>query len=391
MFGTAAAFLLVGVLTAPDAGAVGWAPVPPGAVPPPRAAGQPPRAAAAPRAVAASLPAPIALPGPAGCTLRAAKSGAGVTLEIAPGVPYARVAQLGSIEVTLPIGRDAPAAGVSVAAGNVKLKGLATPPGLALYPARPFVVGEVLVPGPHSRLRWGEVAADRVAVEVELAKESRTEFRDVKGPLRTSRPCADLRLTSLASFDSYDAFGGRGSDLAAGLRSSAPVPIAAQPNGPTLAKLVASRKAALNEVTVIDEDAGGMVADRAARHRRSAGRRLGEAEAARQAAGARHDVRGVRRGRHQAGGVGRRDRDASRSPTPARRRSRWWPRWERSAAPSAASAAASTCGRRRGGRGVRRGAVPRRRGVGGDAAQGHAPAGPPRRRRRLPRLLRAVT
>jgi len=257
LVGTAAAFLLVGLLTAPNAGAGGWAPVPPGAVPPPRAAGQPPRAAPAPRVVVASLPEPIALPGPVGCTLRAAKSGAGVTLEIAPGVPYARVAQFGSLEVTLPVGKDAPAAGVSVAAGNVKLKGLATPAGLALYPARPFVVGEVLVPGPHSRLRWREVAADRVAVEVELAKEIRTEFRDVKGPLRTSRACADLRLTSLANFDSYDAFGGRGSDQAAGLRSSAPVPLAAQPNGPPLAKLVVNRKAALNEVTVIDEDAAG--------------------------------------------------------------------------------------------------------------------------------------
>ena len=245
--------------------------------------------------------------------------------------------------MTLPIGRDAPAAGVSVAAGNVKLKGLATPAGLALYPARPFVVGEVLVPGPHSRLRWGEVAADRVAVEVELAKESRTEFRDVKGPLRASRACADLRLTSLANFDSYDAFGGRGYDQAAGLRSSAPVPIAAQPNGPPLAKLVANRKAALNEVTVIDEDDGGMVADRAARHRRSAGGRLGEAEAARQAAGAGDDVRRVQRGRHQAGRVGRRARRPVGGSTPARTRSRWWPRWARSAGPSAASAAASTC------------------------------------------------
>jgi hypothetical protein len=209
------------------------------------------------RARAADLPAPIALPGPAGCTLRATKSGVGVTLELAPGVPYARVGQIGSMEVTLPIGRDAPAAGVSVAVGNVKLKGVATPSGLALFPGRPFVIGEVLVPGPHSRLRWTEVTAGRVAVEVELAKESRTEFRDVKGPLRAARPCGDLRLTSLASFDSYDAFGGRGYDLAAGLKAAATVPIAAQPNGPPLAKLVVNRKAARNEVTVIDEDEAG--------------------------------------------------------------------------------------------------------------------------------------
>src|SRR4051812_9268009 len=206
---------------------------------------------------AAVLPAPLALPAPVGCTLRAAKSSAGVTLEIAPGVPYARVTQVGSMEVTLPVGRDAPPAGVSVTAGNVRLKGMATPSGLALYPARPFVISEVLVPGPHSRLRWGDVTADRVAVEVELAKESRAEFRGVKGPLRVPRPCADLRLTSLASFDSYDAFGGRGYDLAAGLKSSSPVPIAAEPNGPPLAKLVVNRKAALNEVTVIDEDQAG--------------------------------------------------------------------------------------------------------------------------------------
>ena len=333
---------------------------------------------------------PIALPGPAGCTLRAAKSGAGVTLEIAPGVPYARVAQLGSIEVTLPIGRDAPAAGVSVAAGNVRLKGLATPPGLALYPARPFVVGEVLVPGPHSRLRWSEVAADRVAVEVELAKESRTEFRDVKGPLRTSRPCADLRLTSLANFDSYDAFGGRGTDLAAGLRSSSPVPIAAQPNGPALAKLVVSRKAALNEVTVIDEDEAGWsrIARPATGDLLVVGwvkqKQLGKPPAR------ETQVRRVRRGRHQGAGP----RAARPAAVP-----------ESYACAQEIPLVAEVGTQRRtvgsigggdppaddgGGRGVRRGAVPRRRGVGGDAAQGHAPAGPPRRRRRLPRLRRAV-
>jgi hypothetical protein len=226
MIRTVGAFVLVGVITIADA-----------------------RAAASPE--------PIVLPASPGCSWRAAKSSAGVTLEIAPGVPYARVGQIGTIEVTLPIGRDVPAAGVSVTAGNVRLKGLATPTGLALFPARPFVVGEVVVPGPHSRLRWTEVAANRVAVEIELGKESRTEFRDIKGPLRTSRPCTDLRLTSLGSFDSYDALGGRGYDLAAGLKSSAPVPLAAQPNGPALAKLVPSRKKALNEVTVIDESEAG--------------------------------------------------------------------------------------------------------------------------------------
>jgi hypothetical protein len=72
-----------------------------------------------------------------------------------------------------------------------------------------------------------------------------------------SRPCADLRLTSAASFDSYAALGGRGTDAAAGLRASSPVPIAAQPNGPPLAKLLVNRKAALNEVTVIDENDAG--------------------------------------------------------------------------------------------------------------------------------------
>jgi hypothetical protein len=213
------------------------------------------------QARAGGLPEAIVVPAngsPAGCALRAAKSNAGVTLEIAPGVPYARVAQAQSIEVALPVGREAPAAGVSLTVGSVRLKGLATPPGLALYAARPFVVGEMLVPGPHSRLRWGEVAANRVAVEIDLAKEMRSEVRDVKGPLRAWRPCADLRLTSPGGFDSYDAFGGRGTDLAAGLRQSSPVPIAAQPNGPPLAKLVVNRKkAALNEVTVIDEDQAG--------------------------------------------------------------------------------------------------------------------------------------
>jgi hypothetical protein len=246
MIRAAVAVAFVGLVTGPDARAAGFA-IPSGAAVP--------RAAAPARA--GGLPEALVLPGQGGCTLRAAKSSAGVTLEIAPGVPYARVGQSSSIEVNLPIGRNAPAAGVAVAAGNVKLTGLATPAALALYAARPFVVGEVIVPGPNSRLRWGEVGPDRVEVEVELGKEIRSEFRDMKGPLRTWRTCGDLRLTSRGTFDSYDALGGRGFDHAAGLRSSGPVPIAAQPNGPPLAKLVPSRKAALNEVTVIDEDEAG--------------------------------------------------------------------------------------------------------------------------------------
>jgi len=209
------------------------------------------------RARAADLPAALVLPGPSGCTLRAAKSGSGATLEIAPGVPYARIGQVESIEVTLPIAADAPAAGVQATVGNVRLRGFATSPGLAIYPARPFVVGAVLAPGPQTRLRWGAIARDRAEVEIELARESRTEVRELKGPLRVWRPCADLRLTSRGSFDSYAAFGGRGYDLAAGLKPSTPVPISAQPNGPALAKLVVNRKAALNEVTVIDEDEAG--------------------------------------------------------------------------------------------------------------------------------------
>ena len=74
------------------------------------------------------------------------------------------------MEVTLPIGRDAPAAGVSVAAGNVKLKGLATPSGLALYPARPFVVGEVR----GSRAR---TAASGGARSPPTASRSRSSWR----------------------------------------------------------------------------------------------------------------------------------------------------------------------------------------------------------------------
>ena len=118
--------------------------------------------------------------------LRAAKSRDGVTLEIAAGVPYARVAQLQSIEVTLPIGRDAPAAGVSVVVGNVKLKGLATPPGLALYPARPFVIGEVMAPA--------RTAVCAGAMSSPIASRWRSSWRrragrrsrDLKGPARVA-------------------------------------------------------------------------------------------------------------------------------------------------------------------------------------------------------------
>src|SRR5204863_9635479 len=110
---------------------------------------------------------------------------------------------------------------------------------------------------PQTRLRWGAIGPDRAEVEIELAKESRTEVRELKGPLRVWRPCGDLRLASRGSFDSYAAFGGHGYDLAAGLKASSPVAISAQPNGPALAKLVVNRRAALNEVTVIDEDEAG--------------------------------------------------------------------------------------------------------------------------------------
>src|SRR5262245_33057454 len=99
----AVAFVFVGLVTGHDARAAGTVPLPPSAAIPPRAGG---------------LPEPLVLPASSGCTLRAVKSSAGATLEIAPGVPYARVAQARSIEVALPIGRDTPAAGVLVEAGN---------------------------------------------------------------------------------------------------------------------------------------------------------------------------------------------------------------------------------------------------------------------------------
>src|SRR4029078_13184186 len=50
---------------------------------------------------------------------------------------------------------------------------------------------------------------------------------------------------------------GLGSHHGAALTAPAPVPIAAQPKGQPLAKLVVNRKAARNEVTVIDEDQAG--------------------------------------------------------------------------------------------------------------------------------------
>src|SRR5438477_4346067 len=109
---TATAFLLVGLLTGLGACAGGSTSATPRAVPP--------KVAAAPSR-GHGLPEPIALPGPAGCTLRAARSSAGVTLELAAGVPYARLAQAQSVEVRLPIGQESPVAGVSAAAGNVRL------------------------------------------------------------------------------------------------------------------------------------------------------------------------------------------------------------------------------------------------------------------------------
>src|SRR5678816_50007 len=99
---TFATLVFVSALTAADAHAAGSVPVPPQAT-----AAVPARAPTSQRP--GGLPEALVLPGPAGCVLRAAKSYAGVTLEIAPGVPYAHVAQFGSLEVTLPIGRDAPA------------------------------------------------------------------------------------------------------------------------------------------------------------------------------------------------------------------------------------------------------------------------------------------
>src|SRR5262245_27351768 len=111
MVRNAVAFVFVGLVTGQDARAVGPVPVPPSALVPPRGAIP---AQTSGLARPGGPPEPLALPEPAGCMLRAAKSSAGVTLEIAPSVPYARIAQVRSTEVTLPIGRGTPVAGVVV-------------------------------------------------------------------------------------------------------------------------------------------------------------------------------------------------------------------------------------------------------------------------------------
>ena len=169
------------------------------------------------------------------------------------------------------------------------------------------------------------------------------------------------------------------------------MPIAAQPNGPALAKLVVNRKAALNEVTVIDEDEAGWsrIARPATGDLLVVGwvkqKQLGKPPA-RDTTFAAFGAGGFK-----AGGGGRRGRSTRRRsfacakeiPLVAEVGSQ-----RRTVGSIGGGVHLRTT---RGRRGFRRRAVSRRRGVGGDAAQGHAPAGAARRRGRLPGVHRAMT
>jgi hypothetical protein len=199
------------------------------------------------------LPAPLTLPEQPGCPLRAEKFLIPLVLEISPGLPYANVGVTDWIEATLPAGSSA-VAKVRLGAGGIHLSGVATPAGLPLHPARPFLVGDLIVPNSNRRLAWTTVTSEGIGLELTVEPQDKN-WIIVKGPLRAVRPCADLSLHSFDEFDEFDAVGGKRDRAPVLVRPGPPAPLSARPDGPVLADLMVDRKGR-DEVHVIDRQGG---------------------------------------------------------------------------------------------------------------------------------------
>ena len=179
------------------------------------------------------LPAP-----PVACTLTAKTVAASFTLELRPGVAYATINRVDAIDAKLPVATKPAPLVVKLTAQDVKLEGVVDAAALPLHAARPFVAGDLFVPGPSVSIAWTAAKAGQVDVSMEIDATTKGAIAGVTGPLRATRPCADLSLEQSSDFDRFRAVGARSAEARHTFAGDAPISIAAKPGGRTTAQLL---------------------------------------------------------------------------------------------------------------------------------------------------------
>jgi hypothetical protein len=174
---------------------------------------------------------------PAACAFSGKAVHAPFTLELRPGVPYATINGVDAIDVKLPVAAKPAPLVVKLTADDIKVEGVADGAAIPLYAARPFVAGELFVPGPSVPISWTAAKAGQVDVTIALPAEVNTAITGVNGPLRATRPCQDLGVNRVTEFDPFRAVGSRRAKATHTLGGNGPIAIAAKPGSRATAQL----------------------------------------------------------------------------------------------------------------------------------------------------------
>ena len=197
----------------------------------------------------------LALPTPkVACTFTAAALPTGFTLELRAGVPYATVNAVDAIEVKLPVATKAEPVVVKMTAQKIRLEGVVDAASIPLQPARPFVVGDLFVPGPQVPITWTAARAGQVDIAIELREEAKAAISGVTGPLKGSRPCQDLGVANGPEFDRFKAVAAQRGEPTHSFVGDGPFAIGAKPGARAAAQLIPGPTIpGMNNVVVIQK------------------------------------------------------------------------------------------------------------------------------------------
>jgi hypothetical protein len=197
----------------------------------------------------------LVLPSPkVACTFTASSLPTAFTLELRPGVAYATVNRADAIEVKLPTAAKPEPVVVKLMAEEVRLEGVVDAARIPLHAARPFVVGELFVPGQQVLISWTAARAGQVDIAIDLRDEVKATISGVTGPLKATRPCQDLHLGTGTQFDRYRAVGASKGVATHAFAGGGPIGISAKPGGRAAAQLLpTSAITGMNDVVVIQK------------------------------------------------------------------------------------------------------------------------------------------
>jgi hypothetical protein len=188
------------------------------------------------------------------CRFTAASLPTGFTLELRPGVAYATVSRADAIQVDLPVAAKPEPVVVKVVAQKFRLEGVVAAASIPLQAARPFVAGDLFVPGPQVPIAWTSAKAGQVDIAIDLREEAKATISGVTGPLKATRPCQDLGVKNGPDFDRFRAVGTKRGEPTHVFAGEGPIPISAKPGARAAAQLLPTpANPGINDVVIIQK------------------------------------------------------------------------------------------------------------------------------------------